>query len=205
MQALAAVENSFDAPAASGLLSGTPMWNGPSRGRLTKVQPVVALAATALLLCVPSGGLAQRHHKHETHVQIEDLEHQWQQAALSDDVAAMDKLLSEDYLGITANGELQTKTQLLDRMRNRKFVISSMDVTDMKIKRVGAIAIVTSLAQVEGEANGEPVSGSYRYTRVYQHLPSGAWRVTSFEATRIPRNGGRQRGVPGGTDPAPGR
>jgi ketosteroid isomerase-like protein len=182
------------------------MWNGLSHGRRIRVQPVVALAAAGLLLCVPLGLCAQRHHKHETHVQIEGLEHQWQQATLNDDVAAMDKLLSEDYLGITANGELMTKTQLLDRMRNRKFAISRMDVSDMKIKRVGSVAIVTSLAQVEGEVNGEPVSGSFRYTRVYQHLPSGMWRVTSFEATRIPRNGGRQRGVNGGgTDPAPGR
>ena len=177
------------------------MWNGISLGRLTKVQPVVTLAATALLLCVPLSLPAQHHRKHETHMQIETLEHQWQQATLSNDLATMDKLLSEDYLGITASGELQTKTQLLDRMRNRIFAISKLDVSDMKIKRVGAIAIVTSLAQVEGEADGQPVSGSFRYTRVYQHLPSGAWRVTSFEATRIPRNGGRQRG---GTEPAAG-
>jgi len=197
------VEISFDALAASGLLSGTPMWNGHSLGRLAKVHPAVTLAATALLLALPASGVAQRHHKHETHVQIEDLEHEWQQATLNDDVVAMDKLLSEDYLGITANGELQTKTQLLDRMRNRNFTISKMDVSDIKIKRLGAIAIVTSLAQVEGELDGDTLSGSFRYTRVYQHLPSGAWRVTSFEATRIPRNGGRQRG--GGADPAPGR
>jgi ketosteroid isomerase-like protein len=201
-QVAARWKNSFDAPAASGLLSGTPMWNRLSRGRFTNARPVVTLAATALLLCVPLSLPAQHHRKHETHVQIEDLEHQWQQATLSNDLVTMDKLLSEDYLGITANGELQTKTQLLDRMKARIFAITKMDVSDMKIKRVGAIAIVTSLAQVEGEANGQPVSGSFRYTRVYQHLPSGAWRVTSFEATRIPRNGGRQRG---GVEPASGQ
>ena len=178
------------------------MWNGLSHGRLTRVQPVVTLVATALLLCVPLSLAAQHHRKHETHVQIENLEHQWQQATLSNDLGAMDKLLSEDFLGITANGELQTKTQLLDRMRNRLVTITKLDVSDIKIKRVGAIAIVTSLAQVEGDANGEPVSGIFRYTRVYQRLPSGVWRVTSFEATRVPRNGGRQRG---GAEPASGQ
>jgi ketosteroid isomerase-like protein len=80
--------------------------------------------------------------------------------------------------------------------------ITKLDVSDIKIKRVGSIAIVTSLAQVEGEANGNPLSGSYRYTRVYQRLPSGVWRVTSFEATRIPRNPGRQHG---GGEPASGQ
>jgi len=79
-------------------------------------------------------------------------------------------------------------------MRNHIVAITKLEISDMKIKRVGSIAIVTSLALLEGEANGNPMSGSYRYTRVYQHLPSGVWRVTSFEATRIPRNGGRQHG-----------
>jgi ketosteroid isomerase-like protein len=170
------------------------MWNGISLGRLAKIRLVAALAATALSLCVPLSLQAQHHRKHETHVQIEDLEHQWRQATLNDDVATMDKLLSEDYLGITPNGELLTKTQLLDRMRNHIVAITKLEISDMKIKRVGSIAIVTSLALLEGEANGNPMSGSYRYTRVYQHLPSGVWRVTSFEATRIPRNGGRQHG-----------
>ncbi len=71
-QVAARWKNSFDAPAASGLLSGTPMWNGISLGRLTKVQPAVTLAATALLLCVPLSLPAQHHRKHETHMQIED-------------------------------------------------------------------------------------------------------------------------------------
>ena len=62
----------------------------------------------------------------------------------------MDKLLSDDYLGITATGEVLTKTQQLDRMRDRKFVLTKLDISETKIKLVGNIAIVTCLAQVEG-------------------------------------------------------
>ena len=56
----------------------------------------------------------------------------------------MDKLLSEDYLGIMANGEVFTKTQQLDRMRDRKFMITKLDTSEHKIKLIGNIAIVTS-------------------------------------------------------------
>lgn len=158
------------------------------------MQTAAAGTLAALLVCLPAAAAQHQHHpKRQAHQQIEALEHQWQVAMLADDVAAMDKLLSDDYLGITGTGELLTKAQQLDRMRTRNISISQLSTSDVKIKLIGAIAIVTSLAQVEGVSGGAPLKGSYRYTRVYQRLPSGVWKVTSFEATHIPRSGRRQQ------------
>lgn len=121
--------------------------------------------------------------------QIEALETQWKKAVLSDDVEAMDHLLSEDYLGITASGQVVTKPQQMDRMRTHNFAISSLDVSDVKIKLISQhAAIVTSLAQVEGTSDGRPLHGSFRYTRVYQRIPNDGWKITSFEATRVPNH-----------------
>ncbi len=126
----------------------------------------------------------QKRAERET---IEALEKQFQKAQLDGDIATMDKLLSDDYLGISANGELSTKTQQLDHMRNRSLVITQMDTSDQKIKLIGPTAIVNSEVQVEGSLDGSPLRGRFRYTRVYQRLPGGAWKITSFEATRIRR------------------
>jgi ketosteroid isomerase-like protein len=121
--------------------------------------------------------------------QIEQLESQWKQAMLADDVTAMDKLLSEDYLGVTAGGDLVTKSQQLDRMRTRKVSVTKLDTTEIKFKLIGQIGIVTSLAQIEAESDGRTITGQYRYTRIYQRLPNGSWKITSFEATRVPGSG----------------
>lgn len=119
--------------------------------------------------------------------QIEALETQWKKAVLGNDTDTMDHLLSEDYLGITANGQVVTKPQQLDRMRNRNFSIRSLEITDVKIKLISQhAAIVTSLAQVDGTNEGRPLTGSFRYTRVYQRVPNDGWKITSFEATRVP-------------------
>lgn len=120
--------------------------------------------------------------------QIVALEAQWKQAVLSNDTAAMDHLLSDDYLGITASGQVVTKSQQLNRMRTHNFTITSLDVSDVKIKLISQhAAIVTSLAQVEGSNEGRPLHGSFRYTRVYQRIPNDGWKITSFEATHVPR------------------
>jgi len=151
---------------------------------------LVSLAASAVL-CAVVPAFAQANHpksdpKRIERVHIEALEQQWRTAQLNDDVTAMDKLLSDDYLGITANGEVNTKEQFLDRMRNRTIVLTTLDMSEQKIKLVGQVAIVTSLAQVDGTAEGQPLTGRYRYLRVYQRLPGDTWRITNFESTRIP-------------------
>jgi ketosteroid isomerase-like protein len=77
-----------------------------------------------------------------------------------------------------------------------------MELSDIKVKVVQSVAIVTSRAEVQGTTDGRAIDGSFRYTRVYQRLPSGAWKITNFEATRIP-NGQHMRKQPSSPPPPP--
>jgi ketosteroid isomerase-like protein len=167
-------------------LSGRPI-------RRMLIPSAVLLTAVAMGSPVPAlcAGWNQPLHekKHDAKRQVEALEEQWRQAQLGGDVATMDKLLSDDYIGITMTGQVNTKTQQLDRMRMHKISLTKLDVGERQVKLIGSIAIVTSRAEVEGTNEGVPVKGTYRYTRVYQRLPSGAWKITSFEATRVPGSG----------------
>jgi hypothetical protein len=154
-----------------------------ARGTLR--TPRLPLLLAALLLALPLHAAPHRGSG-PLRAQIEALEHQWRQAAMSEDTDAMDHLLSDDYLGIMSNGQVVTKLQQLDRMKTHNFTITKLDVSDVKIKLLSRhAAIVTSLAQVEGMINDHPVNGSFRYTRVYQRLPAGVWKIISFEATRV--------------------
>jgi ketosteroid isomerase-like protein len=164
-------------------LSGRPI-------RHSLIPTTVLLTAVVMGWAVPAfcagGNQPLREKKHDAKRQVEALEEQWRQAQLAGDVAAMDKLLSDDYIGITMTGQVNTKTQQLDRMRMHKIALTKLDLGERQVKLVGSIAIVTSRAEVEGTNEGAPVKGTYRYTRVYQRLPSGGWKITSFEATRVP-------------------
>src|ERR1700722_14390471 len=158
------------------------------------VRPIRHLlwAAAVVLACVQVAFGARfqseihPEKKHEAKRQVELLEEEWREGQLAGDVATMDRMLSDDYIGISISGQVSTKAQQLDRVRNHKVVIHRVDLSDMKVKLIGSIAIVTSRAEVEGVNENGPVRGTFRYTRVYQRLASGAWKITSFEATRIP-------------------
>ena len=129
-----------------------------------------------------------RHDRKEARVEVEGLEEQWKNATLTGDAGAMDKLLSDDYVGISWTGQVNTKQMQLDRISNRMIAIKSMELSDIKVKVVGPVAIVTSRAEVHGSTDGNAIDGDFRYTRVYQRLPGGIWKITNFEATRIPPN-----------------
>jgi ketosteroid isomerase-like protein len=90
-------------------------------------------------------------------------------------------------------GQVNTKAQQLSRIRNHNFVLTRLDLNEMKIKLLGQVAIVTVRASVDGSNDGIPMSGTFRYTRIYQQMPNGVWKITNFEATRMPGIHGEQR------------
>ena len=142
------------------------------------------LTATAFSLPAQGNGPHPKRKDQWKH-QVERLEEVWRTAQLNADVNAMDKLLSDDYVGITMSGQVVTKIQQLDRMRNRTVVLTKMVLDDVKVKLIGTTAIVQSRAEVDGTDDGTPTHANFRYTRVYTRLPSGTWKITNFEATRI--------------------
>ena len=160
----------------------------PSRGSISGPLRQQTSLLLLLMLCSPAlaMGFGNQHLKHDYKHEVEQLEEQWRTAQLSGDVAAMDRLLSDDYVGISMTGQVNTKAQQLSRVRARKIVLTRIDLGEMKVKLVGQIAIVTVRASIEGTNEGLPMNGVFRYTRIYQHLPGGGWKITNFEATRIP-------------------
>jgi ketosteroid isomerase-like protein len=169
------------------------MLRHPSLRSISTHRILMVALLLGVVACKPVAAFAV-HHPHQkrvTKVAVEALEEQWRQAQLNGDVTAMDHLLSDDFVGITAFGQVTTKEQQLARVRDRSFLLTQLDLSDIKVKLIGPIvAVVTSRAEIKGTDNGVPISGAFRYTRVYQRLINGTWKITSFESTRVPTEGG---------------
>jgi ketosteroid isomerase-like protein len=137
-------------------------------------MPVAGQAAALPLL----------HREDRLHREIENLEAQWRTALMQNDVATINRLLADDYLGINPNGTLETKADALTLRRSGTVKISSLDPINMKVRVYGDTAVVTSQVQLEGHDGDRDISGRYHYTRVYSRR-SGEWKIVSFEASRI--------------------
>ncbi len=156
-----------------------------------KLCPRLTCAVVFGLLLALSASVAQpapampRAQRHESRHEIDQLEQSWRDAIIHRNAAAMDNLLSDDYIAITSNGTLQSKEQTLANMRNGALHFASIEFSDRKVRFYGQTALVTSRAEVNGSAPDGEISGSYRYTRVYVRDSGGGWKIVSFEASRI--------------------
>lgn len=149
-----------------------------------RIAPALLLLGL-LAIAFPRPSLALPHHEsHADHKQIETLEEQWRQAIVSNNVGQMDHLLADDYLGISANGTVETKAEALAQRRAGTVRVTQLDISDMKVRVYGDTAVVTSRAHVEGTNGQSSISGNYRYTRVYNRR-LGQWKIVSFEASRM--------------------
>ena len=147
------------------------------------------VAACVVLLFAVAAAAQQvemkRGQRHESRHEIDQLEDNWRDAVMHRNVSALSSLLSDDYIAITANGMLQSKDETLANMRNGIVHFNSIEFTDRKVRFYGKTALVTSRAEVRGTTPEGDISGSYRYTHVYVQDDKGAWKIVSFEASRI--------------------
>jgi ketosteroid isomerase-like protein len=153
--------------------------------RASHLAITAGLALGLFLSGATGSALSVRHQHKQVKQHIEELERLWRTATLAGDFKAMEGLLSDDFVGIAWNGQVSTKEMQIDRLRNRSFSMQKLDVSDEKVKIIGNVAIVTATANVEGKIEGSDMKGAYRYTRIYQKLLNGEWKVTNFEATRV--------------------
>jgi ketosteroid isomerase-like protein len=151
---------------------------------------------TALFLLISAALLlpaAAQHKQKKTYKQvIAQLEAQYIKAVSTNDVATVERMLADDYIGISAQGMVATKQQTVDRIKNRQMVVSKLDVLDQKIYIHANTAIVTSEVEIDAVNNATtpptPVHSQFRYTRVYLRFASGTWRIVNFESTHTGEN-----------------
>ncbi len=156
------------------------------RGRLRWPLP---WGCAAIPLCAGKP-LAQ---KHENRHEIDQLEDEWRNAILTANTKAMDSLLADDYMAITPSGTLQSRDETLESLRSGRLHFTTLNITDRKVRFYGTTAVVTSLAKIQATTPDGQVAGNYRYTRVYVRDAQGAWKIVSFEASRVREPGPHKR------------
>jgi len=116
--------------------------------------------------------------------EIKSLEEARNQAVLHGDVAALDRMTSDDYTFITLRGELRTKSDILKGFASGSFHYESRQISDLKVRVYGDTAIVTGRSMQKGMENGKDYSGDYRFTRVYVK-EKGHWVTVALQTTLI--------------------
>ena len=118
--------------------------------------------------------------------EIAALEAELRVAQLASDVAALDRLVSDDLLFTGPDGALASKADDLRIHRDGTVRFTAHEPEELRTRRVGEHVVVAALrARLAGVFDGAPFSGTFRYPRVWAR-EDGRWRVVAGQVSGVP-------------------
>ncbi len=116
--------------------------------------------------------------------EIRAAEKLWNESRARADVAALDRLLADEWTVTHGDGTIDSKKQYLDDLRTgvRKF-FGDVKQDDFTVRVNGDTAVAAGVSDSKVEYKGKPSGGALRFTRVYQKR-DGRWQMIVSHATR---------------------
>ncbi len=103
------------------------------------------------------------------------------------DVAAIDKILANEYMYTTSNGSVQTREEEIARYKSSKIKFESSEMTDQKVRVIGnGSAIETATFRVKGTNDSKPFDETERYTTVWVWR-DGRWQIAADHTSMLKR------------------
>jgi ketosteroid isomerase-like protein len=114
------------------------------------------------------------------------LEKDWSDADVKKDVAALDRILAEDWTGIDFQGTVMNKAAVLKEVAMNSDVTATESTVlgEMKIRVYGNTAIVSGTEVEKSQYRGEDSSGKYIWTDVFVQR-NGRWQAVSSQSTKL--------------------
>jgi ketosteroid isomerase-like protein len=106
-------------------------------------------------------------------------------ADIDKDVKTMDRILADDWIGLSFQGKTRTKTDSLADLKSGSSTSQSMELGPMKVRVFGNTAIVTGSDTEKSTFNGKDSSGKYVWTDVFVER-NGRWQAVASESTKVP-------------------
>jgi ketosteroid isomerase-like protein len=148
------------------------------------MKRLVAIAAfTAAVVALGLAGEARAKDVKTIEQSVMQLERDWTNALLKSDVAAMGKILAEDWVGVGPFGTT-TQAEYLADLKSGDTKMESQTIGEMKARVFGDVAIVTGSDDEKSSYKGKDTSGHYVWTDAFVKR-KGRWQVVASQLTLI--------------------
>ena len=107
-------------------------------------------------------------------------------AQLTADIAALDRLISEDLLFTGPDGQLGTKAQDLELHGSGVVRFRAHEPEELQVRFVGEqVAVAALRARLVVNVAGAIHTGTFRYTRIWARENGGPWQVVGGHVSEV--------------------
>jgi ketosteroid isomerase-like protein len=110
------------------------------------------------------------------------LEKQFTAAIIKNDPEAIERLVTDDWIIINADGGIIDKERFLEVIKSGALTHELMQSEDMRVRVYGDSAVVTALARSKGKFMGQEFTTHERSTDVFVRR-DGQWRCVLTQLT----------------------
>ncbi|HYE72518.1 MAG TPA: nuclear transport factor 2 family protein [Blastocatellia bacterium] len=114
--------------------------------------------------------------------ELKQLEREWDDAIVRKDMAALDRIIADDFMLIDDAGRITHKKELLERIKSPDLVIKPFETEDVVVRIYGDTAILTGHFTQQCEYKGQSFTVRSRYTDVYVRR-QGKWKAVSAHSS----------------------
>lgn len=115
---------------------------------------------------------------------ITKMEREWAEAIVKADIATLDRVMADDWVMTTWDGQTRTKAQSIEEFKSGVTKLTAADIGDLKVRVFGDTAIATLGQTEKGTSKGKDSSGHFLYTDVWVKR-NGKWQAVSTHGTKV--------------------
>jgi uncharacterized protein (TIGR02246 family) len=106
------------------------------------------------------------------------------QARARGDLQTLNRVYADDYVLITAEGDVRSKQDQIGELKSGKLHFAPLVPVERRVRLFGNVALVVSRDRAGIVRNGQQIGGDLRMVRVYVRR-HGRWQLVSAQATRV--------------------
>ena len=116
--------------------------------------------------------------------EVRRTEFDWGQAYERKDLAALDRVMADEYILTDPLGNVRNKAETLAAIKTNEVNFESTESDDVNVRINGDTAVVTGRSTFRGRYKGWSMSGQYQYTDVLVKR-RGTWQAVGSHITAL--------------------
>ena len=147
------------------------------------IRPPFVIVAVFLLLSASTARPVKASDSSDTEF-IKFLEDAWVNAIVHKNIDVLNRVMAEDFKGVSANGQQYTKQEAITDVRSGFYTVESMQLQNVSVSFLGDMALVKFYQNEKSKLGEENSGGRYAFTDVWVKR-DGEWRAISSQGTPV--------------------